>query len=58
MDPYVNKIVNDIYFSKSTVLVESNTTNLGRDNLAKPSAIEDPPQSTEAKGECESGVDG
>ena len=54
MDPCVNKIVNDIYFSKSTALVESNPTNSARGNLAKL-------QRAEAKGtntECEYGVDG
>ena len=61
MDPCVNKIVNDIYFSKSTVLVESNPTNSARGNLAKPSVTEEPSQRAEAKGtttECEYGVDG
>ena len=50
MDPCVNNIVNDIYFSKQ-----------GSSNLANPSAIEEPSQNAEAKGtntECESGVDG
>jgi len=61
MDPCVNKIVNDIYFSKSTALVESNPTNSARSNLAKPLAIEEPSQRAEAKGtntECEYGVNG
>ena len=50
MDPCVNNIVNDIYFSKQAT-----------GNLANPSAIEEPLQNAEAKGtntECESGVDG
>jgi len=61
MDPCANKIVKDIYFSKSTALVESNPTNLARGNLAKPSAIEEPSQRADFKGtntECEYGVDG
>ena len=50
MDPCVNNIVNDIYFSKQA-----------SGNLANPPAIKDPSQNAEAKGtntECESGVDG
>ena len=50
MDPCVNKIVNDIYFSKQV-----------SNNLATASAIEEPSQNAEAKGtntECEAGVDG
>ena len=50
MDPCVNKIVNDIYFSKQA-----------SGNLANPPAIEEPSQNAEAKGtstECESRVDG
>ena len=50
MDPCVNNIVNDIYFSKHR-----------SGNLANPPSIEEPSQNAEAKGtntECESGVDG
>jgi hypothetical protein len=50
MNPCVNNMVNDIYFSKQA-----------SGNLANPPAIEEPSQNAEAKGtntECESGVDG
>jgi len=52
---------NDLANSLSTALVESNPTNSTSGNLANPSAIEEPSQSTEAKGtntEYESDVDG
>ena len=50
MDPCVNNIVNEIYFSKEA-----------SGNLANPSAIQEPLQNAEAKDtntECVFGVDG